>query len=325
MMAEYIDEDFILEVGEKRTKRNDRKKAVKEVKQSNQYNISAADFYDDETAESNEMTHSLYIEPAFEAGQLLDSSLSPMELLVQLDNSDIESVKADESEDHLEKDPNQSEPKNTEISDAGSDEETKEDTLNQQQHDQDKRVEAVFRNQRKISSRQDQMNERLTRIENHLISSAPILSGGQLTWPINSLETLQNYEAKLKNHEKGLENELKKKFSRAKQTSLEIFITENARKLLGSTGRWTWTGLPPNSSQAIGAQPPPSGAASGLLCVQVLIDYCEELFGVSNATVVAELKKAFKRINEAKKKYDRRHNADSGQQPPTKQLRLSNP
>lgn len=45
MMAEYIDEDFILEVGEKRTKRNDRKKAVKEVKQSNQYNISAADFY----------------------------------------------------------------------------------------------------------------------------------------------------------------------------------------------------------------------------------------------------------------------------------------
>lgn len=139
MMAEYIDEDFILEVGEKRTKRNDRKKAVKEVKQSNQYNISAADFYDDETAESNEMTHSLYIEPAFEAGQLLDSSLSPMELLVQLDNSDIESVKADESEDHLEKDPNQSEPKNTEISDAGSDEETKEDTLNQQQHDQELR------------------------------------------------------------------------------------------------------------------------------------------------------------------------------------------
>lgn len=136
---------------------------------------------------------------------------------------------------------------------------------------------------------------------------------------------IKNYEAKLKNHEKGLENELKKKFSRAKQTSLEIFITENARKLLGSTGRWTWTGLPPNSSQAIGAQPPPSGAASGLLCVQVLIDYCEELFGVSNATVVAELKKAFKRINEAKKKYDRRHNADSGQQPPTKQLRLSNP
>lgn len=56
-----------------------------------------------------------------------------------------------------EKDPNQSEPKkiNTDLTTDVSDEETEEYTLDQRQHDQDKRLEAIFRNQRKISNRKD--------------------------------------------------------------------------------------------------------------------------------------------------------------------------
>lgn len=187
----------------------------------------------------------------------------------------------------------------------------------------EKRFEALYRNQRKMSSRQDVLDKRLKLIETHLFKTDPTTTTKTTTaaaaatttrlpliWPVDSFETLKHYEARLRREEKGLEQAFRMKFAKAKQTSLETFVNENVRKLLGSTGRWTWTGGSSNSARASGGQPPPTGAASGLVCVKILIDYCEEMFYESNDNVVTEIKRAFKRINEAKKKKAQRHGAD---------------
>lgn len=175
------------------------------------------------------------------------------------------------------------------------------------------RMEALFRHQRKLCTHLETIDKRLNKIETHLAAMRSSEYGSKakakLAWPIGSMDRLKNLEERLRTGEAGIENSLKMLFARARQTSLEIFVTDNLKQMLGSSGRWTWTGLPPNSLKT-GAQQHSSNKASELLCVQVLIDYCEELFNDSSSKIIGEIKHAFKKINEARKKKEQR-NKDS--------------
>ncbi|XP_062536026.1 uncharacterized protein LOC134205109 isoform X2 [Armigeres subalbatus] len=136
------------------------------------------------------------------------------------------------------------------------------------------RMEALFRHQRKLNNHLETIDKRLNKIETHLAAMRSSEYGSKakakLAWPIGSMDRLKNLEERLRTGEAGIENSLKMLFARARQTSLEIFVTDNLKQMLGSSGRWTWTGLPPNSLKT-GAQQHSSNKASELLCVQVLI------------------------------------------------------
>lgn len=144
------------------------------------------------------------------------------------------------------------------------------------------------------------MNERITQLEIDLQSLLPKFPKSNIVWPVPDFDALKRLEERLRT-EKGVEDSFKQKLKSAGNKNLKNFIATNLKGLFYNVGRFTWTGES-SSNAKHGIE---THKAQGLLCVQALVDCCEDVFGEPTDTITSAIGARLLRMNETKHRLDK--------------------
>lgn len=194
----------------------------------------------------------------------------------------------------------------------------------------------------RVQAKQENLNTRMTKIEELLAGHSSSGEGYKLVWPVSTRTHLDQIEADLAQNAR-TRKALEKQFKRADRSALYAFLHNNLVGLLGGTGRWSWTGKPSqpktyhnesnrsdgrkadddeeaedDEQNATTSKDPESwyaksSPANSLRSVQLLHDVCYQLFqDVSDANIIQETRRALTNMNNAYQKRKMRAAADAG-------------
>ncbi|XP_039444897.1 uncharacterized protein LOC120424760 isoform X4 [Culex pipiens pallens] len=318
LKSEYLDEDYSEE-----TTRHQRKTTKIKIKKQTEpklgkYSLSAEDFEDEPQG----------TEADFELYEVVEESASKINAgdvggntthdddYAEDEAEEDEAVEDEEVEDEEVEDEADCEDQNetyiienkkekTEESDVGDEEEPDEELAIEQEsqyetiirllHDQGRGIRALARQNKRLQDRHDTLTQRFTQLESNLQTLHPTMPTTKILWPMTDIDALKSLEERLRT-EQGMEDMLKKKFKSGNHKSLNSFINTNLKALFYHAGRFTWTGEAASNAKH-GKE---THKAQGLLCVQALVDSCEDVFGECAQNITSAIAERLIRMNEAK-------------------------
>ncbi|XP_039444894.1 mucin-19-like isoform X2 [Culex pipiens pallens] len=307
LKSEYLDEDYSEE-----TTRHQRKTTKIKIKKQTEpklgkYSLSAEDFEDEPQG----------TEADFELYEVVEESASKINAgdvggntthdddYAEDEAEEDEAVEDEEVEDEEVEDEADCEDQNetyiienkkekTEESDVGDEEEPDEE-LAIEQESQCRGIRALARQNKRLQDRHDTLTQRFTQLESNLQTLHPTMPTTKILWPMTDIDALKSLEERLRT-EQGMEDMLKKKFKSGNHKSLNSFINTNLKALFYHAGRFTWTGEAASNAKH-GKE---THKAQGLLCVQALVDSCEDVFGECAQNITSAIAERLIRMNEAK-------------------------